>query len=86
MRVNELLLYRHMDQGQILNDMAFLMDNYDNEYYNREDLIGLLCDCVNEILEFAVSHRNLCLDPCKKPGHAVPVCGKAPHQNKGGKG
>ena len=56
MRVNELMLYRHMEQGQVLNDMAFLMENYDNEYYNKEDLRGLLFDSVNEILELAVSH------------------------------
>lgn len=56
MRINELMLYRHMEQGQILNDMAFLMENYDNDYYNKEDLRGLLFDCVNEILELAVSH------------------------------
>ena len=36
--------------------MAFLMENYDNEYYNKEDLRGLLFDSVNEILELAVSH------------------------------
>lgn len=56
MRTNELMLYRHMEQGQILNDMAFLMENYDNDYYNKEDLRGLLFDCVNEILELAVGH------------------------------
>lgn len=56
MRTNELMLYRHMEQGQILNDMAFLMENYENDYYNKEDLRGLLFDCVNEILELAVSH------------------------------
>ena len=56
MRVNELMLYRHMEQGEGLNDMAFLMENYDNEYYNKEDLRGLLFDSVNEILELAVSH------------------------------
>lgn len=50
------MLYRHMEQGQVLNDMAFLMENYDNEYYNKEDLRGLLFDSVNEILELAVSH------------------------------
>ena len=56
MRINELMIYRHMEQGQILTDMNFLMENYDNEYYNVEDMRGLLYDCVNEILEMAVSH------------------------------
>lgn len=56
MRTNELMLYKHMEDGQILQDMTFLMENYDNDYYNKEDLKGLLFDCVNEILEMAVSH------------------------------
>lgn len=56
MRTNELILYKHMEEGQILQDMTFLMENYGNDYYNKEDLKGLLFDCVNEILEMAVSH------------------------------
>ena len=56
MRTNELMLYKHMEEGQILNDMTFLMENYANDYYNMEDMKGLLFDLVNEILELAVSH------------------------------
>lgn len=41
MRTNELMLYKHMEDGKILNDMVFLMDNYDNDYYNCEDMKGL---------------------------------------------
>ena len=56
MRVKELMLYRHMEQEKILHDMAFLAENYDSDYYYREDLRGLLFDCANKILELAVSH------------------------------
>ena len=56
MRTNELVLYRDMEEGQILENMAFLMENYDNEYYNAEDLKSLLFDVVNKLLEMAVSH------------------------------
>ena len=56
MRTNELILYKHMEDGQILQDMTFLMENYDNDYYNMEDMTGLLFDAVNELLEIAVSH------------------------------
>ena len=56
MRTNELMLYKHMEEGQILQDMTFLMENYQNDYYNMEDMKGLLYDAVNEILEMAVSH------------------------------
>ena len=34
MRTKELMLYKHMEDGQILTDMTFLMENYDNDYYN----------------------------------------------------
>lgn len=56
MRTNELMLYKNMEYGDLLNDMTFLMDNHGNDYYNREDLKSLLYECVNELLELSVSH------------------------------
>ena len=56
MRTNEFMLYRQMEDGRILSDMAFLMDNYKNEYYNREDLKELLFETANRLLELSVSH------------------------------
>ncbi len=56
MRVNELMLYRHMEQEKVLGDIAFLAENFNSDFYNEEDLRGLLFDCANEILELAVSH------------------------------
>ena len=47
MRTNELMLYKNMEFGKILKDMTFLMENYENEYYNKEDLRSLLFECVN---------------------------------------
>ena len=56
MHTNELMLYKNMEYGEILQDMTFLMENYNNEYYNREDLRSLLFECINELLEISVSH------------------------------
>ena len=56
MHTNELMLYKNMEYGEILQDMTFLMKNYDNEYYNKEDLRSLLFECINELLEISVSH------------------------------
>ena len=56
MRTNELILYKNMEDGQILEDMTFLMENYDNDYYNAEDRKGLLFEAVHKLLELAVSH------------------------------
>ena len=56
MRTNQLMLYKHMEHGELLKDMTFLMENCENEYYNKEDLVGLLFDSVNELLELTASH------------------------------
>lgn len=56
MKINQLMLYKNMEHGQILRDMTFLMEHCDNEYYNKEDLVSLLFDCVNQLLEMTVSH------------------------------
>ena len=56
MRTNQLMLYKHMEHEQLLQDMTFLMENCDNEYYNKEDMVSLLYECINELLELAASH------------------------------
>ena len=56
MRTNELMLYKNMEYGELLLDMTFLMENYGNDFYNKEDLRGLLYDCINSLLEISVSH------------------------------
>ncbi len=47
---------KNNEYGDILQDMTFLMDNYNNEYYNQEDLRSLLFECINGLLEISVSH------------------------------
>ena len=56
MRTNELMLYKNMEHGDILLDMTFLMENYENGFYNQEDLRSLLFECVNELLEIAARY------------------------------
>lgn len=56
MRTNELMLYRNMEYGRILDDMTFLMEHAGSDYYNNEDLRGLFFECINEILELSESH------------------------------
>ncbi len=56
MRIHELIIYKNLEQEQILNDMTFLMENYDNEYYNQEDLKSLLFERAGSILELCVDH------------------------------
>lgn len=56
MRTNQLMLYKNMEHGELLQDMTFLMENCENEYYNKEDMVGLLFECINELLEMTASH------------------------------
>ncbi len=56
MRINERILYRHMEHEKALEGMAFLMEEYESDHYNKEDLKGLLYECVNMILELSESH------------------------------
>ena len=45
-----------MEEGEVLQDMTFLMENYRNPECSKEEMRGLLFDCMNKILEMAVSH------------------------------
>ncbi len=56
MRTNQLMLYKYMEHGELLRDMTFLMENCQNDYYNKEDMVSLLFECVNELLEMTASH------------------------------
>ena len=58
MREKELIVYRDLskEEGKLLSDMSFLMDHYDDEYYNLEDRSGLVYSCIHELLEMAGNH------------------------------
>ena len=56
MRTNELILYRHMGQENILRDMSFLMENFESGFYNPEDMRGLLFEAVSKLMELSASH------------------------------
>ena len=58
MREQELIVYKDFEkeEGTLLFDMAWLMEHYEDDYYNREDLAGLLYDCMHRLLEIAGNH------------------------------
>ena len=56
MREQELLLYREFEDGDLLYDMAWLMAHYEDDYYNLEDMRGLLYQCLHRLLELAGTH------------------------------
>ena len=62
MREQELIVYRDFEDDRLLNDMAWLMSHYDDDFYNVEDLRHLLYECLHLLIEQAGSygfHGNL---------------------------
>ncbi len=62
MREQELIVYKNFEDGELLYDMAFLMECYKDEYYNKEDLASLFYDCIHRLIEMAGTygfHGNL---------------------------
>lgn len=62
MREQELIVYRNFEDGELLDDLSFLMDHYKDEYYNREDLSALLYECIHKLIDLAGNygfHGNL---------------------------
>ncbi len=62
MRESELMVFRDFEDGKLLHDMSFLMDNYDNDYYDASDKKALLFECVHSLIELAGNygfHGNL---------------------------
>lgn len=53
MRTGRLILYRDFEGSRLLRDVVWLMENYEDEFYEQEDVAGLLYDCMNRLLEMA---------------------------------
>lgn len=51
-----LILYKDFENGRLFYDFTWIMENYNSEYYNREDIEALLFECLNQLIEVAVSH------------------------------
>ena len=61
MRTNELILYKDMEDGELLQDMTFLMENYNNEYYNEDDMKSLLYSTIGDLTELSVMRMHTAL-------------------------
>lgn len=53
-----MIVYKDFDEeeGRLLFDMAWLMEHYREDCYNKEDMAGLLYDCIHRLLEIAGNH------------------------------
>ncbi|MBQ7359273.1 MAG: ATP-binding protein [Lachnospiraceae bacterium] len=53
MREQQLIVFRDLEEGELLYDFTWLMEHYRDEYYNKEDLQGLLYEGVHKLIELA---------------------------------
>ncbi len=53
MREQELIVYRDLEDGQLLYDMTWLMEHYGDEFYNKEDMAALMYECIHQLIELA---------------------------------
>lgn len=52
-KIYDFILYRNFEEDSILHDMTFVMENYNNDFYNVTDMKSLLYDQMNALLELA---------------------------------
>lgn len=52
----ELILYKNFENGRLFYNFTWLMENYENDYYNKEDMAALYYECFHDLMEIAVSH------------------------------
>lgn len=51
-----LILYKDFEDGRLFYDLTWIMENYKNEFYNREDMEALFFECFHQLMELAASH------------------------------
>lgn len=51
-----MILYRDLEQGQIFENMTWIMEHYDSDYYNREDIRALCYESFHDLIELSASH------------------------------
>ncbi len=53
MTANDFVLYREVPEKDLFYDMLWLMEHYNDEYYNEMDLQGLMYECANRLVELS---------------------------------
>lgn len=52
----DLILYKEFEQEEVFYDFTWIMENYKNDYYNKEDVRALWYECFHELIELSASH------------------------------
>lgn len=54
--IKNLILYKEFENGKLFYDFAWIIENYQNECYNKEDVEALFFECLKRLMELAESH------------------------------
>lgn len=52
----DLILYKEFEQGEIFQKFTWIIENYEDDYYNKEDIRALWYECFHELIELSASH------------------------------
>ncbi|MCI5878452.1 MAG: ATP-binding protein [Lachnospiraceae bacterium] len=52
----ELIIYKDFKNGRLFYNFTWILENYKNDYYNKEDIRALFYECFHDLLELAGSH------------------------------
>lgn len=52
----DLILYKEFEQEEVFYDFTWIIENYKNDYYNKEDIRALWYECFHELIELSASH------------------------------
>ncbi len=52
----ELILYKDFKNSRLFYNFAWILENYQSDFYNAEDIRALYYECMNQLMELAVSH------------------------------
>ena len=51
-----MILYKVFEQEEVFYDFTWIIENYKNDYYNKEDVRALWYECFHELIELSASH------------------------------
>ncbi len=52
----ELVLYKVMEEEELFRNFTWILENYDCEFYNKEDIRALCYESLHKLIELAASH------------------------------
>lgn len=55
-KAGNMILYRNLEQGSVFKNMTWIMEHYDSDYYNREDVKSLCYESFHDLIELSASH------------------------------